>query len=168
MNTRSDRLARRTAAVLCAVALGWALVLPLAPRVAAGLHGAEVRPGAWVLYGLGSLICHQLPDRSFHTAGVPWPVCGRCAGLYLSGALGIAVALVARGRVRAPASAGRKWRALLIAAALPTLMSWAFERLGWWAPASETRALLAVPLGAAIGAVLASVASARSPGDARD
>ena len=34
------------------------------------------------VYQLGSLICHQRPERSFHLAGVQMPVCARCFGLY--------------------------------------------------------------------------------------
>ena len=76
------------AAVLCAVAIGWAVLLPLAPL----LHGSRmprfVRVLAWAPYVAGSLVCHQRADRSFTTRSVTWPVCGRCAGLYLSAAVG--------------------------------------------------------------------------------
>ena len=42
------------------------------------------------VYQAGSLVCHQRPERSFHLAGVQLPVCARCFGLYLSGAVGLA------------------------------------------------------------------------------
>src|SRR5918994_6016912 len=39
-------------------------------------------------YAAGSMICHQLPDRSFFIDGRQLPVCARCTGLYISGAVG--------------------------------------------------------------------------------
>jgi hypothetical protein len=166
----ADPRARRMAAVLCAVAIGWAVLLPLAPL----LHGSRmprfVRVLAWAPYVAGSLVCHQRADRSFTIRSVTWPVCGRCAGLYLSAAVG-AVLSLAFGRTRLR-SGGRvpsvrslaDWRLALTASALPTFASWSLERAGWWSPASSTRAWLAVPLGAVIGALLASLA--RQPGPA--
>ena len=37
---------------------------------------------------VSSRICHQRPERSFAIAGIQMPVCARCSGLYVSGALG--------------------------------------------------------------------------------
>lgn len=31
----------------------------------------------------GHLICHGIPERSFHIKGHQFPVCARCTGLYL-------------------------------------------------------------------------------------
>lgn len=36
-------------------------------------------------------ICHQLPERSFALAGVPFAACHRCTGLYLGFMLGVAL-----------------------------------------------------------------------------
>src|SRR4030095_15526888 len=57
----------------------WAWLLPLAPFVAARPH--EVPLGGVFLYAVyivGSGICHQLPERSFHLWGPQMPVCARC------------------------------------------------------------------------------------------
>ena len=160
MSHSSDRVAFRAAALLCAAALGWALVLPLAP---VSLTAApEV---GWVPYAIGRLVCHQHPDRSFVTAGVQWPVCGRCAGLYLSGGLGILAVLVVPRRVRHPMAAAQVWRAVLVVAAVPTLVSWGAERLGWWDFTSAARALLALPLGLTTGALVASIVRSGRPDD---
>ncbi len=42
-----------------------------------------------LIFAAGGLICHQRPERSFFLDGQQFPVCARCTGLYLSGALGI-------------------------------------------------------------------------------
>jgi hypothetical protein len=52
---------------------------------------------------------------------------------------------------------------VLALAALPTLVSWALEQAGMWGPSSSTRAWLAVPFGAVLGVLLASVACGRVP-----
>ena len=153
MSRSSDRIAAGAAAFLCAAALGWAVVLPLAPMSIAAAPDV-----AWVPYAIGRLVCHQQPDRSFATAGVQWPVCGRCAGLYLSGALGILAVLAVPGLVKPALAAADLWRAVFVAAALPTVVSWGAERFDWWSFSSATRALLALPLGLTTGALVASIA----------
>jgi uncharacterized membrane protein len=95
------------------------------------------------VYALAGYICHQRPERSFHTAGVQWPVCGRCAGLYLAAPLG-ALAAMAAARRRVPS------RAWFVAAALPTAATFVFEFLGLTPMTSLARALAALPLGAAV------------------
>ena len=175
MTASSDSTARRMAAILCAAALLWAAMLPLAPLVlhAAPSSGAVVSGLATIPYVTGSLVCHQRPDRSFATGAVIWPVCGRCAGLYLSAALGVLL-LLGRGAAAPTAGGGRDsssrlrgWRTLLVLASLPTMVSWAFEQAGWWAQGSLTRALFALPLGGAIGMLLASVARGTGPAASR-
>jgi hypothetical protein len=47
-------------------------------------------PLAAAVYGIGSLVCHQLSERSFHWHGAQLAVCARCTGIYL-GACAIAV-----------------------------------------------------------------------------
>lgn len=64
---------------------------------------------------------------------------------------------------------GRRWRALpfrpeaairlLAIAAIPTAVSLAMGTLGVWDGSNVTRALLAVPLGASAGAIVAAVAA---------
>lgn len=36
------------------------------------------------LWWVGSAVCHQLPDHSFHLNGQQFPLCARCTGTYLS------------------------------------------------------------------------------------
>lgn len=113
------------------------------------------------VYAIGSVICHQLPERSFFIDGRQLPVCARCAGLYVSGAVGIAAwvaAKLARGWTET-AITPRVALLIVAGAAVPTVVSYAGGATGVWAGSNLTRALLALPLGLAAGAVVAAVAT---------
>lgn len=142
---------------MAAAAGAWVALLVVAPYAPAWL-------GA-VLYGAGSLMCHQMPDRSFHLAGYQLPVCARCLGLYAGGAVGAVAAAWTAGRggsfQRLPRDR-RRIRVVLAAAALPTALTWLAESVGLWHPSNLARALAGVPLGAAVGLVVsAALAPAR-------
>jgi uncharacterized membrane protein len=111
------------------------------------------------IYAIGSVICHQRPERSFVLDGHQLPVCARCAGLYLSGALAFAGWWAFKLSGRIPALAIDPPRALRVGviAAIPTLLSLTLAAIGVWDGSNITRALLAVPLGAAAGAIVAAV-----------
>jgi uncharacterized membrane protein len=115
-------------------------------------------PLAGVLYAVGSLICHQLPERSFHLHGFQLPVCGRCLGLYGGAALGSAVGATAGGRRALDALRGA--RGLPLAwwitafAAVPTLVTVVVEWGVGGAVSNATRAIAAVPLGFAAAFVV--------------
>lgn len=53
------------------------------------------------MWGVGSSVCHQIPSHSITVAGVQFPICARCAGLYLSSMLGL-VYFGTRGKMKAP------------------------------------------------------------------
>ena len=112
-------------------------------------------------YAMGSVICHQLPERSFFIDGRQLPVCARCTGLYVSGAVGflgwVAVKL-ARGW-RGLSVQPRAALAVVAGAAIPTVVSYVTGVIGVWDGSNLTRAALAVPLGVSAGAVLAAVAT---------
>jgi uncharacterized membrane protein len=138
---------------LVAAAIGGPLLLAVAlASRASGVHHVW----ADVVYVMAGRICHQRVDRSFVTSGVPWPVCARCAGLYLAAPFG-AVAAVAL-RPQRP-QALRWW---LMLAALPTAASWTVERIGWIQVTSLERAIFAIPLGAALAYILVRAAPSRS------
>jgi uncharacterized membrane protein len=131
----------------------WAGGILAAPRVVAdgGEHPGRSVAGALV-YLVGSVVCHQRPERSFHAAGVQYPVCARCTGLYLAAPVGI-LAMLLTARARRP-SLGR-WRMILLVAVLPTLVSIILERVG--GPSDTiSRALAALPLGAAAAGFVAA------------
>lgn len=130
----------------------------------AALVAAPLVAGAWPLaaglvYALGALICHQQPDRSFFAGGVQLPVCARCFGLYAGAALGAmgwwGWRLARASQARVPAPGPR----LVALAAVPTGVTVASALTGLGDPSNVWRALLAVPLGAAAGAVVGAVAS---------
>jgi uncharacterized membrane protein len=113
---------------------------------------------AWVtvLYAAASRICHQRPERSFSTGGIQWPVCGRCAGLYLGAPLGAVIALSV---LPGPKGAGLRTagRSSVILAAVPSAVTLLIEWTGLAPVSTLTRALAAVPLGAAIAWLLVRV-----------
>jgi uncharacterized membrane protein len=111
------------------------------------------------VYAIGSLICHQLPERSFFLGGQPLPVCARCTGLYLSGAAGAMGWLawkVARGWRPIELSPGLAVR-LVGVGSIPTAVTVATAMAGIWDGSNAVRALLAIPLGVSAGGVVASV-----------
>jgi uncharacterized membrane protein len=114
-----------------------------------------------IFFAAGSLICHQRPERSFFWGEHQFPVCARCTGLYLSAALGVIawIAIKTTGGWRRCAIDLRTARAWFIAAAMPTLLSLASGMLGVWDGSNITRAMLAIPLGAAAGVIVAAVAT---------
>jgi uncharacterized membrane protein len=143
----------RSALVLASVL--WPLTLGAAVAVRA--RGAEP---IWtdVIYVAASRVCHQRPERSFHTAGVQWPVCGRCAGLYLAAPIGALAAWLARRR--APWMRAPFWLAI---AALPTVVTLGLEWLDLAHVTNLDRALAALPLGAAMAFVIVAIAEPQAP-----
>lgn len=108
-------------------------------------------------YFAGSVVCHQIPERSFLTAGVPWPVCARCSGLYLGAAAGFVVWLGLR-RLTARRFVGRPMLALAVVT-VPTAVSWVTGVVGLWEGTNMIRFVLAAPLGLTAGAIVAAVAA---------
>lgn len=136
-------MTRTLAAALTAAAVLWGVVILMAP--AALTHPHTLRPATFV-YAAASRICHQRTERSFALSGFQMPVCARCSGLYLSGAIG---ALLAWGsRVRRPLV---HTRAILAVAAVPTAVTFGLEFLGVTAFSNGARVLAALPLGAVGG-----------------
>ena len=133
-----------------AASVGWSAVLPATSLIASRAHApALFYAAAAAVYGVGALMCHQLPARSFHLWTVQMPVCARCAGIYVGAAITSLVALVPR--MREPRSVTRL---ALLVAATPTLLTLAFE---WWTgqmPANWIRAAAGLPAGAIVTALV--------------
>lgn len=151
-------IALRLGSLVPSAAVIWAVSIVAAPWMAAASSpfgaGAYAAAGT---YWIGALVCHQRPERSFHLLGAQLPVCARCAGLYLSVALGV---VVARAR-RRTADPSADWRLRFTLAAIPTVATLAID---WWRPQSVSgawRAIAAVPLGVAAGVFLAESMSFR-------
>jgi uncharacterized membrane protein len=170
------------ARVLLALATaGWVVAIVAAPAAALGV------PASGIVYAASSYICHQRPERSFHLAGAQLPVCARCFGLYLGGAVGaLGAAAIAALKGRAPGTGGAKgsggatgedcrasgdmWRrasalrnarAAILLAALPTAITWSAETAGLWSPSNVTRFAAALPLGAIVALTVNYVECAR-------
>lgn len=152
MDEMTDRLNRGVARLLVIGAICWPLLLGLAVWTR---HAGRTPFFAGVVYAAASRVCHQRPDRSFSTAGVQWPVCGRCAGLYLAAPFGAVWAFRRRG-----GSGDPRATSIVALASLPTLVTLLLEWSAIASPANLVRAGAAAPLGLAITWVL--VRQARS------
>jgi uncharacterized membrane protein len=132
-----------------AVTTAWILCLVAAP-VLPGWAGA-------LAYGVGSFICHQIPERSFHLAGFQLPVCARCLGIYVGAAVGAAFVLTRWRSGEDPSgSSSAARRRLAMVAAIPTLVTVVLEMAGLWSPSNLTRAVAGVPLGGIVAFVVVS------------
>ena len=148
---------RILAGLLLVVTLLWAAALLAAPHATTTDGPAKV--AAAFTYVAGAYICHQRPERSFHLDGHQLPVCARCTGLYLAAPLGLATVMLMRRRAAADDRTYRRWRVAIVAAAIPTAVSVGLEWIGGPGLSSNvSRALTALPLGAALAAVLGAAA----------
>jgi hypothetical protein len=75
-------------AAFIAASAAWALLLLAAPFAASRPHSSPLASVLIVgVYGIGSLVCHQLSERSYHLWSAQMPVCARCAGIYAGAAV---------------------------------------------------------------------------------
>ncbi|MCU1381953.1 MAG: putative rane protein [Acidobacteria bacterium] len=139
-------------AAFVAAAAAWAALIVLAPWLASASHASPLASAVILgVYGIGSAICHQRPERSFHLWTTQMPVCARCAGIYAGAVLGALGALTlgrARGRRTRRASDPRVALAIGLA---PTLVTLVYE---WTTGAMPSHAIRAAA-GLAIGVVVA-------------
>jgi Predicted membrane protein (DUF2085) len=87
----------------------WAVALPLATFAASPEHASTA--GAvfgLAVYAAGSIVCHQLPDRTFRLWSAGMPVCARCTGIYAGAA--ISAIILAAAKARSAASNNHKRR----------------------------------------------------------
>lgn len=139
------------ALLLALAAAVWLIALLVAPFLPTTLSA--------VAYGIGSFVCHQLPERSFHLAGVQLPVCARCTGIYAGAAIGAWVpSMLALRPSGAPpwTLAPRAVRWILGAAAAPVLLSVVVERAGISNVTNAARAMAGFPLGVGVAFVVAA------------
>lgn len=154
---------------IAAMSLLWTAALLLAPATLVGQKSQPSWRAAALVYAIGAGVCHQRPERSFHTAGVQWPVCARCTGLYAGGTAGLLAWPMARRLRRRKGAATavgesdleryhvRRRRRFIVAVAAPTVVTALTALAGLFDPGNAWRALLALPLGALAGGALAAV-----------
>ena len=139
-------------------AIIWVVALVLAPFAAGRPHATTPwHAFAFVAYAVGSVICHQLPERSFHLWAASIPVCARCTGIYF-GAAAAAIAVrvkVHTVRVEADTTYGAKMA--LILAVIPILATLVYEWTSGHTPANWIRAATGVPMGAAVGWIISAI-----------
>ena len=127
--------------------MAWAAMLPAAAIATTRPSDSAFGLGygfALFVYAIGSYLCHQRPERSFHLLGVQLPVCARCTGLYAGAAI-VAV------RSYAPRPYTRRTaRTALLVSALPTIATLAYEWTTGDTPGNWTRAISGVPFGACV------------------
>lgn len=149
-------LRARLPALIALVAAAWVAVLlatPLwrqAPSPRLQLAGSVMQLGT-------SVLCHQQADRSFIVAGLPLPVCARCLGLYVGGALGLAA--WAWRRPRAGATLRWSLQCAMALTAAPTVLSVGVVWLGGPDTSNDARLIMGVALGSATGVTLAAAAA---------
>jgi uncharacterized membrane protein len=136
---------RLVVVAVAVAAIAWFLLVAFAPDLPPTL--------AAIVYAAGSLVCHQLPERSFHWHGAQLAVCARCTGIYLGTCSAAVLAPL-------PPSAYGRWMGsrrragwLLAMAAAPTAATVIAEWAGWWSPSSVVRAGTGALLGVA-GAIV--------------
>ncbi len=158
-------------AAFIAASVAWALLLLAAPFAASHPHASPLASALILgVYGIGSLVCHQLPERSYHVWTAQMPVCARCAGIYFGAVLGVAVAAVARGfepsvwRVQpsgwrsAQRLALRRPRVALALAVVPTLLTLVYEWTTGDMPSHAIRAAAGVPIGVVVAWLVVAAA----------
>lgn len=154
--------------LLAGAAIVWPLVAGAAVWQRTSLPGGTAEAGrpavsapAWTtaVYAIGSRICHQKPERSFHTHDVAWPVCARCAGLYLAAPFAAVLAFRRR-----PLNRSRLYPLRLVAlAAIPTALTLFWEWGGLGTPSNLVRFATALPLGAAVAYILIATVRDQQP-----
>jgi len=120
---------------------------------------------SWGTYLVGSLLCHQRPERSFFLWGSQMPVCARCTGIYLGAAIAaLVVPFVARLKLLREGGAVRSARTLLIVSILPAAATLVYEWTTGIMPANWIRAVSGLPVGAVVAWIVMSVAQEQPRG----
>jgi uncharacterized membrane protein len=136
-----------------AASAAWAAALPGATAASSMANPpAPVYALTGLVFLIGSAVCHQRPERSFHAWGRQFPVCARCTGIYAAAAI-VSVGLLFTHRPRPAVVSSRSFRirvgvAALAVNALTLIYEWTTGTM----PSNVTRAAA----GAALGAVVAA------------
>jgi uncharacterized membrane protein len=125
-------------------------MLPLVPFLTSRAHASALGTAlVVVVYAIGSMVCHQLPERSYHLWTAQMPVCARCAGIY-AGAAVAAVLSAAHAAPPHPFRGAARARTALVVAALPAALTLAYEWTTGQTPGNLIRAASGIPIGAVV------------------
>jgi uncharacterized membrane protein len=138
--------------VYAGASIVWAAALPLATFAGHRIASPIVYLLTFAVYAIGSVVCHQRPERSFFLWAHQMPVCARCTGIYAGAALGAMVFAFRRaGALRHNLGHGfSPARMALALGALPTVATLVYEWTTGHMPSNTVRALAGLPLGAAV------------------
>jgi uncharacterized membrane protein len=129
--------------------VGWIVTLALATFIASrSTVGIAAYGFSAAIYQMGSLVCHQLSERSFHVWGAQLPVCARCTGLYTGAAAAAIAAMRLNDRTRYEFWTHAK--TLVLVAAAPTVITLVHEWVSGQMPSHWVRAAAGFPLGVAV------------------
>jgi uncharacterized membrane protein len=149
----SFEISRSVSWLPAAAVLLWTGALPLAAWLRSG-PGGSAALFSFLIYGVGSVICHQRPERSFYIGSMPLAVCARCTGIYAGAAAAALAALVG---CRFPSFTAAKARGWLAAAAAPAVLSLLYEWGTGRTPSNNIRAATGVLIGAAVAVTVFAV-----------
>jgi hypothetical protein len=168
---RANLTAARLRAAFTAASVAWAVLLVAAPFLASREHASTLASALIVVvYGIGGLICHQLPERSYHLWAAQMPVCARCTGIYIGAVLGAFGARPLRvlgarafqasdhGGRSAESLPLRRSRLLLGMAVTPTLATLAYEWSTGEMPSHSIRAVAGIPIGLVVAWLVVAAA----------
>jgi hypothetical protein len=155
----------RLRAAFVGASIAWAALLVAVPFAASQPHVSAMAAALIAgVYAVGSLVCHQLPERSYHLWTAQMPVCARCAGIYFGAVLGALASAIrtakavrhsrkvaqgfspANGLAQNVTPAWRPRIALAVAVA-PTVVSLAYEWTTGVRPSHAIRAAAGAPIG---------------------
>jgi uncharacterized membrane protein len=128
----------------------WLIIAVGSLMISAAIVGAPLALSSghlfWALpiYRAFSLVCHQIPERSFFIAGRPFAVCARCFGLYA----GFTLATIAYPLVRSLKKTDAPPRKWLFIAAVPLGIDYALGVFGIWNNTHSSRFITGALLGA--------------------
>ncbi len=131
----------------------WVALVALGPFAATRLHASTPTHAlALAIYFVGSIVCHQRPERSFHAWGAQLPVCARCTGIYIGAVLGVVSVALAFGPANAETAAltgcaTQRTRLWIFLSALPTAVTLVSEWTTGVMPSNAIRFVAGLPLG---------------------
>jgi uncharacterized membrane protein len=152
--------AARLRAAFIAASATWAALLVAAPFLASRPHASRLASALIIgVYGIGSLVCHQLPERSYHLWTAQMPVCARCAGIYFGAVLGALGAWTLRSfPLLRSWQVLRRARVALALAVAPTVLTLIYEWTRGDMPSHAIRAAAGVPIGVVVAWLVVAAA----------
>ncbi|MBO3800383.1 MAG: DUF2085 domain-containing protein [Candidatus Brockarchaeota archaeon] len=107
---------------------------------------------------IGSLVCHQRPDRTLWIGGNYLPVCARCTGAYLGLLLGyVLIPFLSNKEARGPPNLY-----LSLVLILPLWIDSIGQMLGFWSSTNDARLITGILFGVSLSPLLIYVLSLSS------